>query len=124
MNKIQQFFITYLHVQFCRTSSFLLHAKLQTWFRLSRLVACLFTFLLSSLLSRGGTEGGTSCLLCSAVCGVSVAARDLEPMGRKHVHETICNGKTNPVRMVWILQCKGESSRCFRPRQQMHLCFV
>lgn len=40
------------------------------------------------------------------MCGVSVAVLDLGPIGRKHVHETICNGKTNPITMAWILYSK------------------
>lgn len=42
-------------------------------------------------------EEKQSFILCT-VCGISVAALNLEPMRRKHVHETICNGKTNPVK--------------------------
>lgn len=56
--------------------------------------------------SEAGREEEKLPFIWDAVCGVLVAALDLGPMGRKHVHEPICNGKTNPITMVWILDSK------------------
>lgn len=63
--------------------------------------------------SEAGREGEKLPFIWDAVCGVSEAALNLRPMRRKHVHETICNGKTNPITMAWILYSKMH-------RQQMY----